>query len=212
MIFSNQHSSSIFKWISTSSLSSFFLSPANQLQLSPFPCLPNSLKIAAWLSCHTGYVERQTQDDKLYLLSSADYIDLICVVANKINSSSELRPPLARPLAEGVQLETRCGESVALFTWPQAAINVYQMCNAQSSRGSGAGQQTNQVIYISCTFCPARREVVAKGEGGEGKIWKLKNAGCARISSYPAGVGVGAGPGVEVNAKSSRGKRFQFPN
>lgn len=144
------------------------------LLLSPFPCLPNSLKIAAWLSCHTGYVERQTQDDKLYLLSSADNIDLICVVANKINSSSELRPPLPRPLAEGVQLETRRGESVALFTWPQAAINVYQMCNAQSSRGSGAGQQTNQVIYISCTFCPARREEEAKGEGAREKYenWK----------------------------------------
>lgn len=69
------------------------------------------------------------------------------------------------PPCRGVQLETRRGESVALFTWPQAAINVYQMCNAQSSRGSGAGQQTNQVIYISCTFCPARREEVVQGEG-----------------------------------------------
>lgn len=55
---------------------------------------------SAWLSSHTGYVERQTQDDKLYLLSSLDNIDLICVVANKINSSSELAPSsLPRPVA-----------------------------------------------------------------------------------------------------------------
>lgn len=66
----------------------------------------------------------------------------------------------------------------------------------------GAADKSSNLHFVH--FLPSPQG--GGGERGRGgrKIWKLKNAGCARISSYPAGVGVGAGPGVEVKSMRSR--------
>lgn len=139
------HSFSIYKFISILSQSSSFLSLANQLLLSPLPCLSNSLKIALSFISLTFFPyricwETNTRWQTLFTFLTRQYwLDLCCRQQNQqfIRVGSLL---FATPRCRGVQVEMRRGESVALFTWPQAAINVYQMCNAQSSRGRGSRQ------------------------------------------------------------------------